>query len=108
MDFTKTMAALGSAFGARDLLKAVEDLSLGEAWDAVGLARKRTSVFSVPALGRLTLSGAFGAGIALFLPARSGRRFRARLTDRVEATKRRVNDRISELESARRQRHAIS
>ena len=111
MDLTKTVAAMGSAIRDRELLKAGTGMSLRDAWGVLGLASmpsSRSHFWPAPGVGRFTISGAVGAGIALFLPASAGRRLRARLAVRVDQAKRRVNDRISHLESVRRQRHAIS
>lgn len=102
MDFTKTVVALG----ARELIKAVQGLSLNDALGAIGLERKPSSL--LPAIGLISVSAAVGAGIALLLAPSTGRQLRARLSDGIDDAKHRLSDRISPLETTKSRRHAIS
>ncbi len=105
MDFTKTVVAMG----ARELLKAVEGLSLNDALGVVGLERKPSSLSQfLPAIGLITVSAAVGAGIALLLAPSSGSKLRARLADGIDDAKHRLTDSISQFETSRNQRHAVS
>jgi len=109
MDFTKTVAAMGSAIGARELIKAVEGLSLNDALGVVGLERKPSSLSQLlPAIGLITVSAAVGAGIALLLAPSSGSKLRARLSDGIGDAKHRLSDSINRLETTRNQRHTVS
>ena len=109
MDFTKTLTAMSSAIGARELLEAVEGLSLDDALGVLGLERKPSAMSQfLPALGLFTVSAAVGAGIALLLAPSSGRKLRARLATGIDEAKHRLDDRINQLESARGRRHAVS
>jgi len=68
MDFTKSLAAVSSAIGARELINAASDLTLNDALGVVGLERKPSSLSQLlPAIGLITVSAAVGAGIALLL-----------------------------------------
>ena len=109
MDFTKTVAAMGSTFGARELIKAVEGVSLNDALGVIGLERKPSpwSHF-LPMIGLITVSAAVGAGVALLLAPSSGRTLRARLSHGIDDAKHRLSDRIHHLEAARSNRHAVS
>ncbi len=107
MDFSKTVVAMGSAIGARELIKAVESFSLNDALGVVGLERKPSSLSQLlPAIGLITVSAAIGAGIALLVAPSSGRRLRARLSDGIDDAKHRLSDSISHVETNRR--HAVS
>ena len=109
MDFTKTVAAMGSAIGARELIKAVEGLSLNDALGVVGLERKPSSMSQLlPAIGLITVSAAVGAGIALLLAPSSGRNLRARLSNGIDDAKHRLSDSINQIETTRSNRHAVS
>ncbi|MEI9938916.1 MAG: YtxH domain-containing protein [Pseudomonadota bacterium] len=109
MDFTKTVVAMGSAIGARELIKAVEGLNLDDALGAIGLERKPSSLSQfLPAFGLITVSAAVGATIALLLAPSSGSKLRARLSDGIDEAKHRLSDGINQLESSRNQRHAVS
>jgi YtxH-like protein len=109
MDFTKTVVAMGSAIGARELIKAVEGLSLNDALGAIGLERKPSSLSQfLPAFGLIAVSAAVGAGIALLLAPSSGSKLRARLSDGIDEAKHRLSDSMSQLEASRNQRHAVS
>jgi hypothetical protein len=110
MDLSKTVESMGSAIGARELIKAVEGLSLDDALGVVGLERKPSSLSHfLPAIGLITISAAIGAGIALLLAPSSGRRLRARLADGVDEAKHRLTDSIARIETtARNERHTVS
>ena len=109
MDFTKTVVAMGSAIGARELIKAVEAFSLNDALGVVGLERKPSPLSQMlPALGLITISAAVGAGVALLLAPTSGSRLRARLSDGLDDAKHRLSDRINQVETTRNPRHAVS
>ncbi len=109
MDLTKTVVAMGSAIGARELIKAVEGLSLNDALGAVGLERKPSSLSQfLPAIGLITLSAAVGAGFALLLAPSSGSKLRSRLAHGIDDAKHRLNDSIGQFETTRKQRHAVS
>jgi len=110
MDFSKTVEAMGSAIGARELVKAVEGLNLDDALGVVGVERKSSSLSHfLPALGLITISAAIGAGIALLLAPSSGRRLRARLADGIDDAKHRLTDSIGRSEAtARNERHTVS
>ena len=107
MDFSKTVVAMGSAIGARELIKAVEGFSLNDALSVVGLERKPSSLLHLlPTIGLITVSAAVGASVALLLAPSSGKRLRARLADGIDDAKLRLSDRIGQLDTSRR--HAIS
>ena len=109
MEFSKTVAAMGSAIGARELIKAVEGLSLNDALGAVGLERRPSSLSQfLPAIGLITISAAVGAGIALLLAPSSGTKLRARLADGLDDAKHRLSDRISRVETTLNDRHTVS
>ncbi|HKO50290.1 MAG TPA: YtxH domain-containing protein [Polyangiaceae bacterium] len=109
MDLSKTVVAMGSAIGARELIKAVEGLSLNDALGVVGLERKPSSLSQfLPAIGLITISAAVGAGIALLLAPSSGSKLRARLSSEIDDAKHRLNESINRLETTRNQRHTVS
>jgi hypothetical protein len=109
MDFSKTVVAMGSAIGARELIKAVEGLNLNDALGAVGLERRPSSWSQfLPAIGLITVSAAVGATIALLLAPSSGSKLRARLSDGLDDAKHRLSDSLSRLEATRNHPHAVS
>jgi len=109
MDFTKSLAAVSSAIGARELINAASDLTLNDALGVVGLERKPSSLSQLlPAIGLITVSAAVGAGIALLLAPSSGSRLRARLSTGIDDAKHRLSDSINQFETARSNRHAVS
>ena len=109
MNYKKTALALGSAIGIRQLIDSIEGLQLDDVLGVIGLER-RPGVASriLPAVGLVTISAAVGAGTALLLAPSSGTRLRARLSDRLEETKHRLSDTISQLEHGQHGRHAVS
>jgi hypothetical protein len=109
MDFTKTVAALGSAIDARELIKAVESVSLNDVLGVVGLERKPSALSHfLPMIGLITVSAAVGAGIALLLAPSSGDKLRARLANGIDDAKHRLSDSIHQQLAPRNQRHAVS
>lgn len=109
MDLSKTVVAMGSAIGARELINAALGLSLDDALSVVGLERKPSSLSQfLPAIGLITVSAAVGAGIALLLAPSSGSKLRARLADGIDDAKHRLSDTISQLEATQKHRHAVS
>jgi len=109
MDFSKTVTAMGSAIGARELIKAVEGLSLDDALGVVGIERRPSALSQfLPAIGLITVSAAIGAGIALLLAPSSGSKLRAKLADGIDDAKHRLTDSISRIETTRNDRHTVS
>jgi hypothetical protein len=109
MDFTKTIVAMGSAIGARELVKAALGVNLDDALGVVGLERKPSGLSQfLPAIGLITVSAAVGAGVALLLAPSSGSSLRARLSVGIDDAKHRLSERINQLETPRNHRHAVS
>jgi len=109
MDFTKTLVALGSSIGAREMLKAASSIGLNDALGMVGLERRPSALSRwLPALGLVTLSAAVGAGVALLLAPSSGTQLRARLSDGIDDAKRRLSPGVDHTQTNPSHRHAVS
>jgi len=109
MDFSKTVARVGSAVDARELTKAVPDFRLDDALALLGLERKPSSLSRIlPAIGLITVSAAIGAAVALLLAPSSGKKLRARLSDGLADAKHRLSDSVSQLEITKNHRQAVS
>jgi hypothetical protein len=109
MDFAKTILAIGSAIGIPELIKSAEGVELNDLLGFVGLERKPSSLAQImPAIAMITVSAAVGAGVALLLAPSAGSKLRAKLSDGLDDAKHRLSDSISQYETHRNQRHAVS
>jgi len=109
MDFSKTLVALASSIGTREILKAASGLGLNDALGLVGLERRPSGLSRwLPAIGLVTLSAAVGAGVALLLAPSSGSQLRARLSDGMADAKQRLTPGVVHADTNRSHRHAVS
>lgn len=109
MNLLKTALAMGSAYGIRELSKAIERVNVDNVLGVAGLERKPSPLSQLlPVAGLITVSAAVGAGVALLLAPSSGTQLRARLSDGLGEAKQRLTETIGQTETARSNRHAVS
>jgi hypothetical protein len=80
----KSALTLGSLVGAQQAAKAIRRIDIDDALGNVGLERQTSSV---PTVALVALSAVVGAGAALLLAPSSGAELRARLNDRLDEAK---------------------
>jgi len=96
MNIGKMALALGSAIGAREAVKAVQNLGSSDILGAIGLERRRSEtgdVFTV--LGWIGLGAVVGAGAALLFAPSSGAELRSQLSDQLDSAKSRLQTRLN-------------
>lgn len=89
---TKSLLALGTTLIATSANRALKTLTAEDVLGLVGVARRRADFPGAwSAIGLVAVGAAAGASAALLLAPRSGQELRARLADRLDEARNRID-----------------
>lgn len=98
---TKSLFALGSTLVITSANRVLKNLTAEDVLSLVGVARRRAVLPSGwSTVGMVAVGAAAGASVALLLAPRSGQELRARLADRLDEARDRMEARASSSRSA--------
>ena len=98
MNLTRLALALGSA---ADSISSVQQMGVDDLLGLVGLARRHSAFGRVmPVVGLIGFGAVLGAGTALLLTPSSGKEMRAKLSDKFDAAKSKVEGKLLAAEAS--------